>query len=50
MFLGMEWYWWLIIVVVVALSIPFKIKFMKWWGKRKQDQNDNHSNQWGGEE
>lgn len=49
MFLGMEWYWWLIIVVVAALSIPFKIKFMNWWSKRKQKQNDNHRDQWGGE-
>lgn len=39
----MEWYWWLIIGVVV-LSIPLKIKFMKWYGeysKRKKDKEVN---------
>ncbi|WMJ77062.1 MULTISPECIES: hypothetical protein [unclassified Sedimentibacter] len=50
MFLGMEWYWWLIIVVVIALSIPFKIKFMKWWSKRQQEQKENRKDKWGGEE
>lgn len=40
MFLGLEWYWWLIIVVVVAASIPFKINFMKWWGKRQREQKN----------
>ncbi len=46
MFLGLEWYWWLVIVVVVVLSIPFKVKFMKWWSKRQKEQKD----KWGGEE
>lgn len=39
MFLGMEWYWWLIIVIVVVIAIPFKVKFMKWWGKHQQEKN-----------
>lgn len=35
MFLGLEWYWWIMIVVVLIVSIPFKVKFMKWWNKRQ---------------
>lgn len=50
MFLGMEWYWWLLIIVVVALSIPLKVKFMKWWSKRQKEQKDNCKDKWGGEE
>lgn len=50
MFLGMEWYWWLIIVAVIALSIPFKIKFMKWWSRRQEEKHHNHKDKWGGEE
>lgn len=30
MFFGVDWYWWLIIMAVLVISIPFKIKFMKW--------------------
>ena len=50
MFLGLEWYWWLIIVAVVVISIPFKVKFMKWWSKRQKEQNENRKDKWGGEE
>lgn len=50
MFLGMEWYWWLIIIVVVGISIPFKVKFMKWWSKRQQEQKNNRKDKWGDEE
>lgn len=50
MFLGMEWYWWLLIVIVIALSIPFKIKFMKWWNKHQQEQKNNRKDKWGDEE
>ena len=50
MFLGLEWYWWLRIAGVVIVSIPFKVKFMKWWGRRQKEQNDNHKDKWGGEE
>lgn len=49
MFLGMEWYWWLIIVLVL-LSIPFKIRFMKWWSKHQQEKKNNYKNKWGDEE
>lgn len=54
MILGLEWYWWLVIIVVFALSIPFKIKFMKWWGKRRQkkteDKYSEKTDKWGEEE
>lgn len=50
MFLDMEWYWWLIIIVVVGISIPFKVKFMKWWSKRQQEQKNNRKDKWGDEE
>ena len=33
----MEWYWWLIIAVIIV-SIPFKIKFMKWYSKRQKEK------------
>ena len=38
MFLGLEWYWWMVILAALILSIPFKVKFMKWWGRRKQER------------
>lgn len=50
MFLGLEWYWGLLIAVVVIVSIPFKVKFMKWWGRRQKEQNDHRKDKWGGEE
>lgn len=48
MFFGMEWYWWLIIAAAVGISIPFKVKFMKWWGKRRQEQSA-QKDKWGDE-
>lgn len=33
----MEWYWWAIIVVVI-ISLPLKIKFMKWYGNKQKEQ------------
>jgi hypothetical protein len=48
MFLGLAWYWWLVIGLVVVVSIPFKIKFMKWWTKRQQGK-DQHG-KWGEDE
>lgn len=50
MFLGMEWYWWIVIAVVVAVSIPVKVKFMKWWGKRQQEKRERQYGKWGDEE
>ena len=34
MFLGLEWYWWLVILAVLAVLLPVKVKFMKWWSRR----------------
>ena len=49
MFLGLAWYWWLVIVVVLIVSIPFKVKFMKWWSKRQREQKNQHG-KWGDDE
>ncbi len=38
MFWGLAWYWWLVIVAALIISIPFKVKFMKWWSKRRQEK------------
>ena len=39
MFLGLQWYWWLVIAAVLVISIPFKVRFMKWWSKRQRGKN-----------
>ena len=49
-FLGLEWYWWLVIVAVVVISIPLKIKFIKWWGNRQREQKSNQNGKWGDDE
>ena len=49
MFLDLAWYWWLLIIALVALSIPFKIRFMKWWSKRSEEQKKNQRDKWGDE-
>lgn len=49
-FLGLEWYLWLVIVAVLVISIPFKIKFMKWWNSHRQEQKNNRRGKWGDEE
>ena len=49
MLLGLEWYWWIVIVAVLVVSIPFKVKFMKWWSKRQQEQR-NQRGKWGDDE
>ena len=38
MLLGLEWYWWLVILAALVASVPFKVKFMKWWSRREQDK------------
>ena len=48
MFFGLQWYWWLVIAAVLVISIPFKIRFMKWWGKRQQGKNQR--GRWGDDE
>ena len=50
MFLGMEWYWWIVIVAVIGVSVPLKVKFMKWWSKRQRERNEMQRGKWGDEE
>lgn len=50
MFLGVQWYWWLIVAAVLIISIPFKIKFMKWWNKRRQEKKNSGFGKWGDDE
>lgn len=49
MILGLEWYWWLVILAVLAISIPFKVKFMKWWNGRQQEKKKEQRGKWGDE-
>lgn len=49
MFLGLEWYWWLVILAVLAISIPFKVKFMKWWNERQSEKKKEQRGKWGDE-
>ncbi|WP_418715114.1 hypothetical protein [Blautia hydrogenotrophica] len=48
MFLGLEWYWWMAILALLAVLIPFKVKFVKWWNKRQQGKEQH--GKWGEEE
>lgn len=46
MFLGVEWFWWLVIAAILVVSIPFKIKFMKWQNKRRQEKKNSQRGKW----
>ena len=48
MFLGLQWYWWMVIGLVV-ISIPVKIKFMRWWSERQQEKKGRRG-RWGEDE
>mgnify|MGYP001064601165 FL=1 len=50
MFLGLEWYWWIVIAAAFIISIPLKVKFMKWWSRREQSRKRNQRGRWGDEE
>lgn len=50
MILGLEWYWWIVIILAAAVVIPFKIKFLKWWDKRRQERKEEPHGKWGDEE
>lgn len=50
MFLGLEWYWWLVIAVALVVLVPFKIRFLKWWGRREQKKKEGMRGKWGDEE
>lgn len=47
MFFGLKWYGWLVILAVLAVSIPFKVKFMKWWDRRQQEKKKEQRGKWG---
>ena len=40
MFLGIEWYWWVLIAAAFIVSVPFKMKFMKWCSRRRQEKKE----------
>lgn len=45
----LEWYWWLVIVLILIISLPFKVKFMKWWNQRQQEKKESQK-EWGDDE
>lgn len=47
MFSELKWYWWLIIAA--AISIPFKLRFMKWRSGRREERKTNSRDKWGDE-
>ena len=49
MFLGLQWYWWLVIAAALIVSIPFKVKFMRWWSERQQEKKGRRG-RWGEDE
>ncbi len=50
MFLGLEWYWWIMILVLLVISILFKLKFMRWWNKCRQENKKEMHGKWGDSE
>ena len=50
MFLGLEWYGWLVVVAALIITIPLKIKFMKWWATLKSEKKKNQLGKWGDDE
>lgn len=49
-FLGLDWHWWLVIAVILVISIPFKVKFVKWWEKRQKERKKDQQGKWGDDE
>ena len=49
MLFGLAWYWWLVIVAVLIVSVPFKVRFMKWWSTHRQEQRKQQG-KWGDDE
>ena len=45
MFLGLEWYWWIVILAILIVSIPFKLRFLRWWENRQKEKNSHEK--WG---
>lgn len=50
MFFGLAWYWWLVIALALIISVPFKLRFMRWWGECRQEQKEDRRGKWGDEE
>ena len=50
MFLGLEWYGWLVILVLLAVSVPFKLRFMKWWNDKRREKQNEQRDKWGNED
>lgn len=50
MFLGLAWYWWIVILAVFIISVPFKVKVMRWWGRREQVKKKEQRGKWGDDE
>lgn len=50
MFLNLAWYWWLVIAAVLMISIPLKVRFIKWWSRRQQEQKKRQRGKRGDEE
>ena len=50
MLLGLKWYWWLVILAALAISVPFKVTFLKWWSKREQGKKKGQHGKWGDDE
>ena len=50
MFSNLEWYWRLVIAAAIILSLPFKVKFMKWWATRQSEKKKNQRGKWGDDE
>ncbi len=46
MFLSLAWYWWIVILAVFIISIPFKVKVMRWWGRREQEKKKEQRGKW----
>ena len=50
MLLGLKWYWWLVILAALAISVPFKVTFLKWRSKREQGKKKGQHGKWGDDE
>lgn len=50
MFFGLDWYWWIVFLILLAVSVPFKIRFMRWWYDRQQKQKKERHEKWGDDE
>ena len=46
-FWGFKWYGWLAILAVLVIAIPFKVMFMKEWGKRRREKAEEQRKKWG---